>query len=391
MAKRLKLLTYLVFIFIMLSLLNLSFTTGHDQPDIPLPVPSYTKVVCSGEPELICELLLPERFVRADSRADKAIPEKTRETSEYFCADKFSKPGFKPVPDECPYPGNNGLLQDNFMYKEWCKETFENGKYIYEAYKDIAFNIKYTPEQAKTDIWQTPFETKRSKEGDCEDAVFLFSSHLPPKQRNAMIIWGWVIDKESRVARAHVWYQLIDKVGRQYIVEGFSEDWNGIIPMKIVEETESRKPIFAITHSEVSRLAELTSNPDSWQTYQSLIDFCRSANFIEFYSENINISQDIDSQHNLNYEFVGYLLNTQRKLFEDTTFRRNPSRHRISPFVSKEISNIFKELYELFTRCEKQRVSFGSNLQIAYRNMNNPRTKTAEDLKHSDRNLNCRR
>ena len=391
MAKRLKLLTYLVFIFIMLSLLNLSFTTGHDQPDIPLPVPSYTKVVCSGEPELICELLLPERFVRADSRADKAIPEKTRETSEYFCADKFSKPGFKPVPDECPYPGNNGLLQDNFMYKEWCKETFENGKYIYEAYKDIAFNIKYTPEQAKTDIWQTPFETKRSKEGDCEDAVFLFSSHLPPKQRNAMIIWGWVIDKESRVARAHVWYQLIDKVGRQYIVEGFSEDWNGIIPMKIVEETESRKSIFAITHSEVSRLAELTSNPDSWQTYQSLIDFCRSANFIEFYSENINISQDIDSQHNLNYEFVGYLLNTQRKLFEDTTFRRNPSRHRISPFVSKEISNIFKELYELFTRCEKQRVSFGSNLQIAYRNMNNPRTKTAEDLKHSDRNLNCRR
>ncbi len=379
MAKRLKLITYLVFIFIMLSLLNLSFTIGHDQPDISLPVPSCTKVVRSGGPELICELLLPEKFVRADSRADKAILEKTRETSEYFCADKFSKPGFKPVPDECPYPENNGLLQDNFMYKEWCKETFENGKYIYEAYKDIAFNFKYTPEQAKTDIWQTPFETKRSKEGDCEDAVFLFSSHLPSKQRNAMIIWGWVIDKESRVARAHVWYQLIDKVGQQYIVEGFSEDWNGIIPMEIVEETESRKPIFTITHSEVCRLAELTPNPDSWQTYQSLIDFCISANFIEFYSKNINISQDIDSQHNLNYEFVGYLLNTQRKSFEDTTFRRNPSSHKVSPFVSKEISNIFKKLYELFTRCEKQRVSFGSNLQIAYRNMNN---------KRSDRNLN---
>ena len=261
MARRLKLITYLVFIFIMLSLLNLSFTIGHDRPDIPLPVPSYTKVVRSGKPELICELLLPERFVRADSRADKAILEKTRETSEYFCADKFSKPGFKPVPDECPYPENNGLLQDNFMYKEWCKETFENGKYIYEAYKDIAFNIKYTPEQAKTDIWQTPFETKRSKEGDCEDAVFLFSSHLPSKQRNAMIIWGWVIDKESKVARAHVWYQLIDKVGQQYIVEGFSEDWNGIIPMEIVEETESREPIFAITHSEVCRLARTNTKP----------------------------------------------------------------------------------------------------------------------------------
>ena len=132
MAKRLKLITYLVFIFIMLSLLNLSFAIGYDQPDVP--VPSNTGAVRSGEPELICELLLPERFVRADSRADKAILEKTIETSEYFCADKSSKPGFKPVPDECPYPENNGLSQDNLMYKEWCIETFENGKYIYEAY-----------------------------------------------------------------------------------------------------------------------------------------------------------------------------------------------------------------------------------------------------------------
>ena len=382
MAKRLKLITYLAFIFIMLSLINLSFAIDHDRPDSPLPVSSYTKAILSGEPELIYELLLPESFVWTDSRADKAILEKTRETSEYFCADKFSKPGFKPVPDECPYPANNRLLQDNFMYKEWCEETFENGKYIYGAYKDIAFNIKYTPEQAKTDIWQTPFETKKSKEGDCEDAVFLFSSHLPSKQRNAMIIWGWVIDKESKVARAHVWYQLIDKAGQLYIVEGFSGDWNGIIPMKIVEQTESRKPIFTITHSEVCRLAELTSNPDSWQTYQSLIDFCRSANFIEFYSKNINISQDIDSQHNLDYEFVGYLLNTQRRSFEDTTFRKSSSRHKISPFVSKEISNILKKLYDLFARCEKQRVGFGLNLQIAYRNMNN---------KHPDINLNCKR
>ena len=375
MAKRLKLITYLVFIFIMLSLLSLSFAIGYDQPDAPLSVHSYTKVIHSSEPKLIRELFLQERFVQADNRTDTAIQEKTRETSEYYYADNFSKPGFKPVPDECPYPENNELLQDNLMYKEWCEETFENGKYIYEAYKDIAFNIKYIPEQAKTDIWQTPFETKRSKKGDCEDAVFLFSSHLPSKQRNAMIIWGWVIDKKSRVARAHVWYQLIDKVGRQYIVEGFSKDWNGIIPMEIVEETESRKPIFTITHSEVCRLAELTSNPDSWQTYQSLIDFCRSANFIEFYSKNINISKDIDSQHNLNYEFVGYLLNTQKNSFEDTTFRRNPSRHRISPFVSKEVSNILEKLHELFARCEKQRAGFGMNLQIAYRNMNN---------KHSD-------
>ena len=369
MAKRLKIITNLVYIFIMLNLFNLSFTIGNDRFD---PLTRVEAVHMGGT----------ERAGEQHGRMDKATPTRTTDTSEYYCADSFAKPGFRPVPDECPYPDNNGKLHDNFMYKEWCEETFDNGKYIYEAYKDISFNVKYTPEQAETDIWQTPFETRRLKKGDCEDSVFLFSSHLPSEQENAMIIWGWVIDKESRVARAHVWYQLIDKVGRQYIAEGFSNDWNGIVPMEIVEETELRKPIFTITHSEVCRLANLASKPDSWQVYQSLIDFCSSANFIEFYSKNINTSQDIDTRHNLDYEFIGYLLNTQRKSFEDTMPGRYPTGYKTSPFVSKEISNIFKKLYGLFVRWEMQGENLGLNLQITSRSKINA---------HSKRNLNCLR
>lgn len=361
MAKRLKIITNLVYIFIMLNLYNLSFTIGNDR-FAPL---ARTDVVRTGGCERAGEQHLPDFFVQAGGRADKATLTGTTDTSEYYCAGSFAKPGFRPVPDECPYPDNNGKLHDNFMYKEWCEQTFDNGNYIYEAYKDIAFNIEYTPEQAKTDIWQTPFETRRSKKGDCEDAVFLFFSHLPSEQRNAMIIWGWVIDKESRIDRAHVWYQLIDKAGQQYIAEGFSKEWNGIVPMEIVEETELRKPIFTITHSEVCRLASLTSKPDSWQVYQSLIDFCNSADFIEFYS-NINTSQNIDTRHNIDYEFIGYLLNAQGKSYEDTMPGSYPTGYKTSPFVSKEISNIFKKLHEFFTRCESQGEMFGSNLQIAY-------------------------
>ncbi|ODS33414.1 MAG: hypothetical protein SCARUB_01451 [Candidatus Scalindua rubra] len=370
MTKRLKIITSLVYTFIMLSSFNLSFTIGSDQPDPSSPArlndPSDT--ARAGEVEQVQEpegeWLLPERLGQAGSREGKAILVGITNTSECFFTDNFSKHGFKPVPDECPYLDNSGKLYDNFMYREWCEETFDNGKYIYEAYKDIAFNIKYTPEPAKTDIWQTPFETIRSKKGDCEDAVFLFFSHLPSKQKNAMITWGWVNDKGSRVARAHVWYQLIDKGGQQYIVEAFSKDWDGIIPIGIVEETESRRPIFTITHSEVCRLASLTSKPDSWHTYQSLIDLCESANFIDFYSRNINISQGMDTQNHLDYEVIEYLLNTQSKPFENTTAHRYPTSHKTPPVMGKEISNILEKLHGLFTRCERQRENFGSNLQI---------------------------
>jgi len=357
----------------MLSLFNLSFAFGNDQPDPSSPVPTRSDGLEPAD-----KRFLPERLDQTDNTVLAGITD----TAEYFHADHFSKPGYKPVPDECPYPDNNGKLLDNFMYKDWCEGTFDNGKNIYEAYKDIAFNVKYTPEQAKTDIWQTPYETNKSKKGDCEDAVFLFTSHLRPIQKNATIVWGWVIDKGSKIARAHVWSQLTDKAGQQYIVEGFSKDWDGIIPLEIVEKTELRQPIFTITHSGFCRLSNLVSKPDSWQAYQSIINLCTSANFIEFYSRNLNISQGMDPHFNPDYGFIGYLLDTQTESYKDTISHRYQTRPNISPAMDKQISNVFKKLHELFIRCERQREHFGLDMQIAYRNLVNTNSK---------RNLNCRR
>ena len=378
MTKGLKTITSLNCIYIMLSVFDLSYALGNDQPDLPSPVPARSEVVRSGGSELAGRPLLSERL----DQADKSVLAGITYTTEYFCADNFSKPVYKPVSDECPYPDSNGKLLDNFMYKDWCEETFDNGRYIYEAYKDIAFNMKYTPEQPKTDIWQTPYETNKSKKGDCEDAVFLFTSHLSSMQKNTKIMWGWVIDKGSRIAKAHVWSQLTDRAGQQYIVEGFSKDWDGIIPLEIVEKTELRKPIFTITHSEFCRLSCLASRPDSWQAYQSLINLCTSANFIEFYSEDLNISQGRDSYFDPDYGFIGYLLDTQKKSYRDTISHRHPARPNMFPAMDKEISSILKKLYELFIRCERQREDFESSMQVAYGSLDNINSK---------RNMDCRR
>ncbi|MCP4266275.1 MAG: hypothetical protein GY777_11990 [Candidatus Brocadiaceae bacterium] len=369
----LKIITGFVCYFIMLSLSNLSFATGNKQPDRSLLVSCSGEALSSGVPD---RFKLNYEFVQTGRIADNVLLTRMTETTENYFADSFSKPGYKPVPDECPYPDNGSKLYDNTKYKEWCEESFDDGKYVYDAYKDIAFNIKYTPEQAKTDIWQTPFETNRLQKGDCEDAVFLFSSHLSSGQENAMIIWGWVIDKRSRVGRAHVWHQLIDKAGQQYIVEGFSRDWNGIIPIEVAEKTELRKPIFTMTHTEVCKLASLTSRPDSWQTYQSLIDFCMSANFIEFYTKNLNASQGIDYLQNTYYGFIGHLLNAQNRSSKDkdTIAERYQTGYNVYPTLGKEVTNIFKKLYELFVRCNRQKEEFGQDMQIAYRSLVNTTT-----------------
>ena len=375
MTKGLKTITSLNCVYVMLSLFDLSYAYGNDHPD---PMPPVAEVVPSDRSDQIDRQFLSERF----DQAGKTVPAGITYSTEYFLTDNFSKPVYKPVPNECPYPDRNGMLLDNFMYKDWCEETFDNGKDIYEAYKDIAFNMEYTPEQPKTDNWQTPYETSKSKKGDCEDAVFLFTSHLSSMQRNTKIIWGWVIDKNSRVARAHVWSQLTDRAGQQYVVEGFSKDWDGIVPLEIVGETELRKPIFTIAHSEFCKLSDLVSKPDSWQTYQVLINLCTSANFIEFYSRNINISQGRDLYFDPDYGFIGYLLDNQNKPFKDTIFHRRSTRSGIFPAKDKEIGSILKKLYEFFGRYEKQRDDFEASMQVAYGSLVNISSK---------RNLNCRR
>ncbi|MFQ5964331.1 MAG: hypothetical protein ACE5KZ_08615 [Candidatus Scalinduaceae bacterium] len=296
----------------------------------------------------------------------------------------FSKPGYKPVPDTCPYIEGGGELNDNFLYKKWCEETFDNGNYIYEAYKNIAFNIKYAPEPPKTDSWQTPLETARLKRGDCEDVVLHFFSQLPPKQTNAVIIWGWVIDRRSGVGMAHVWYQLTDKTGQRYVVEGFSKDWNGIIPMEIVQYTEIRKPILRISHCMVNRLSHLFPEVEDWQMCQTLVDLFATTRFITHVSGRRFFSQDISIQLHLSaYEFIEYPTSAQYRSREYTQFPNYSPRRKIAPNVNKRISNILKKLHEVFSRYENQKRDDRSNIQVSH--------KSNMELIYSERNLKCRR
>ncbi len=178
-------------------------------------------------------------------------------------ADLFlSERGYKPVEDSCPlglsegHPSEERGTADNLLYKEWCKNTFSNGEQIYEAYKEIAFDIDYRAEPPKTDYWQTPKETMQNKQGDCEDSVFLFFSQLSEVDIDGDIVWGWVVDKDSSIAFAHVWYQLFDKRGRRYIVEGFSREWNGIIPVEMMNGKEDRIPTLMLRHNHVNHVVD---------------------------------------------------------------------------------------------------------------------------------------
>jgi hypothetical protein len=253
------------------------------------------------------------------------------------------------VLDTCPYVEDGGELNDNFLYKKWCEETFDNGNHIYEAYKNIAFNIKYIHEPPKTDFWQTPLETARRKEGDCEDAVLLFFSLLPSYQKNAEIVWGWIFDKRNTVGRKHVWYQLVDHKGQQYVVEGFSKDWNGIIPMETIERIESRKSVLTIAHSAISRFASSLPKAGDNKINQPLVDSFAAMNFSNRDSGNRPFSQGIDTL--------------------------------LLPNMSKEISYILNKLYELFSRYERHKE--GANMQISH--------ESDMELLYSERNLRCRR
>lgn len=193
-------------------------------------------------------------------------------------ADLFlDRRGYKPVEDTwidksfaAHLAGEKGI-PDNQLYKEWCIKTFKNGEQIYEAYKEIAFDIDYRAEAPKTDYWQTPVETKQSRQGDCEDSVFLFFSELSEADIDGDIIWGWVVDRGSSVTFAHVWYQLFDKRGKPYIVEGFSKDWNGIIPLEMITGLEERMPTLMLRHGHVNQAVdEMILFPDYGQGQESI-------------------------------------------------------------------------------------------------------------------------
>jgi len=84
----------------------------------------------------------------------------------------------------------------------------------------------------------------------------LFFSKLSGLDIDGDIVWGWVVNKENSIAFAHVWYQLFDKRGRPYIVEGFSKEWNGIIPVEMLAERERRVPTLMLRHNQVNRVVD---------------------------------------------------------------------------------------------------------------------------------------
>ena len=43
---------------------------------------------------------------------------------------------------------------------------------------------------------------------------------------------------------------------RHYIVEGFSKEWNGIIPVEMLTEGERRVPTFVLSHKQVNRVVD---------------------------------------------------------------------------------------------------------------------------------------
>ena len=94
------------------------------------------------------------------------------------------------------------------------------------------------------------------------------------------------------------------------------------------------------------------------------------------------MSKGRDSYFEPDYGFIGYLLDTQKKSYEDRISHRHPTRPHMFPAMDKEISSILKKLYELFIRCERQREDFESSMQVDYGSLNNINSK---------RNLNCSR
>lgn len=172
-----------------------------------------------------------------------------------ICHAEVLKKGFYPVSrDDGGYslPPNATGIPHNPYYKEWCNNTFVDGSEVYDAYRQIAFNVAYKPEPPKVDLWQTPAETAQIHSGDCEDAILLFHHLLPACYSGGEVIWGFVHDTKEQTAFAHVWFQLYDKNGKAYVVEPFSGDWNGIIPVEMISGHEVRQKIIGIPNAIVS-------------------------------------------------------------------------------------------------------------------------------------------
>ncbi len=145
---------------------------------------------------------------------------------------------------------------DNPNVKEWMERTFTNATEIYEAYKTITFDIEYIKELS-VDKWQHPKETLKLKGGDCEDAMFLFSSLIPSDLENVRIVWGYIQTLEGKIYK-HVWGHVISKTGAKHVLLNNNKfHWNGLVSelyaQRILLNTYE---IMSITQKEFSKVID---------------------------------------------------------------------------------------------------------------------------------------
>ena len=145
---------------------------------------------------------------------------------------------------------------ENPSFKVWCESKFLHGNSIYNAYRQIAFQIRYTEEPPQNDFWQTPLETIHRHAGDCEDAVLLFNNFLPHNINNGRIVWGIIEDLKNNVTFAHVWFELVDRKGELYLVDPFTNDWNGITHLMLLKDKRIKKEIVGIPNKLIGDLLD---------------------------------------------------------------------------------------------------------------------------------------
>ena len=154
---------------------------------------------------------------------------------------------------------------ENPPFKEWCESKFLNGHFIYDAYRQIAFQIRYTEEPPHNDFWQTPLETIHRHAGDCEDAVLLFNNRLPHNVNNGRIVWGVIEDLINHVIFAHVWFELKDREGELYMVDPFTNGWKGITPLTLLKDKRIKMEIVGIPNKLVGNLLDNDLKPETFR------------------------------------------------------------------------------------------------------------------------------
>lgn len=137
------------------------------------------------------------------------------------------------------------------------------------------------------------------------------------------------------------------------MVEGFSNDWNGIIPMEIVQETETRKPTLIISHSMLYKMSCLLPKVKNWKMCQALVDLFTKTSSVTHVSGSRPFGIKMNVRRYLSsYEYIEYPENVQGRTWQYTHYVSHLPTSKKYPAVNNEISNILEKLCSMFSRYE---------------------------------------